>query len=260
MNTDEVKRVLEAALLCADEPLSMNMLKRLFDGEFGPELLQPLLNDIAADWADRPLQLVSVASGWRFQSRPEFAPYLGRLTPEKPPRYSRATMETLAIIAYRQPVTRGEIEEIRGVTVSSQIIRTLEERGWIEGVGHKELPGRPELLATTRAFLDDLGLRSLKELPPIEALAEAEIPEQPGQNVIELVPAAAAEAGVPPESDPGTESATSAGPAPEGAGQAAAGVEAPTEESAPPQSLLPAGEEAGTAEDLPIKPTPMDSV
>ncbi|MEZ5649117.1 MAG: SMC-Scp complex subunit ScpB [Burkholderiaceae bacterium] len=189
MNTDEVKRVLEAALLCAAEPMSMSTLKRLFDGEFGSELLQPLLNDIASDWSERPVQLVSVASGWRFQTRPEYAPYLARLTVERPPRYSRATMETLAIIAYRQPVTRGEIEEIRGVTVSSQIIKTLEDRGWIEVVGHKETIGRPALLATTNAFLDDLGLRSLKELPPIESGdGAADDGARVVQKIIELVP------------------------------------------------------------------------
>ncbi|MEZ5661403.1 MAG: SMC-Scp complex subunit ScpB [Burkholderiaceae bacterium] len=202
MNTDEVKRVLEAALLCADEPLSMNTLKRLFDGEFGAELLQPLLNDIAADWADRPVQLVAVASGWRFQTRPEYAPFLSRLSVERAPRYSRATMETLAIIAYRQPVTRGEIEEIRGVSVSSQIIKSLEERGWIEVVGHKEVIGRPALLATTTQFLDDLGLRTLEELPPIEAGdEEADQATRAGQKLIELVPAQDAPAQDAPAQD-----------------------------------------------------------
>lgn len=172
MNTSEIKRVLEAALLCSPAPLSMNEIRRLFDDAFGAEFLRPVLDDLAADWSQRPVQLVSVASGWRFQSRPEYANFLNRLTPEKAPRYSRAVMETLAIVAYRQPVTRGDIEEIRGVSVSSQIIKTLEDRGWIDMIGHKEVPGRPSLFGTTRQFLDDLGLRTLKELPPIEALGE----------------------------------------------------------------------------------------
>lgn len=231
MNTDEVKRVLEAALLCADGALSMNDLKRLFDGEYGAELIQPLLNDIAADWAGRPVELVCVASGWRFQSRPEYAHYLARLSPERPPRYSRATLETLAIIAYRQPVTRGDIEEIRGVTVSAQIVRTLEERGWIEVVGHKEVPGRPALFATTAAFLDDLGLRSLKELPPIEAAEGGDAAVTMGQNIIELVPAS-------PEGVPAAHDDTSA-PSLPSTGVDPAGVPAipdPSQTGAPPTS------------------------
>ena len=171
-NPAEVKRVLEAALLCASEPISLNDLKRLFDDQLGVETLKNLLEELRADWSGRAVELVSLASGWRFQTRVEFQPYLERLSPEKPPRYSRAVMETLAIIAYRQPVTRGDIEDIRGVTVSTQIIQTLEHRGWIDIVGHRETPGRPALYATTRGFLDDLGLRSLQELPPLEELAK----------------------------------------------------------------------------------------
>jgi len=171
-NLAEAKRVLEAALLSASEPLSLNDLKRLFDNELGVETLKNLLEELRADWSGRAVELVSLASGWRFQTRVEFQPYLERLSPEKPPRYSRAVMETLAIIAYRQPVTRGDIEDIRGVTVSTQIIQTLENRGWIDAVGHRETPGRPALYATTRRFLDDLGLRSLQELPPLEELAK----------------------------------------------------------------------------------------
>ena len=171
-NPAEAKRVLEAALLSASEPLSLNDLKRLFDNELGVETLKNLLEELRADWSGRAVELVSLASGWRFQTRVEFQPYLERLSPEKPPRYSRAVMETLAIIAYRQPVTRGDIEDIRGVTVSTQIIQTLENRGWIDAVGHRETPGRPALYATTRRFLDDLGLRSLQELPPLEELAK----------------------------------------------------------------------------------------
>jgi segregation and condensation protein B len=168
----DAKRILEAALLASQEPLGLAELKRLFDGEVGADTLKALLAELAEEWAGRAVALVSLASGWRFQTRPEFQPYLERISPEKPPRYSRAVMETLAIIAYRQPVTRGDIENIRGVTVSTQIIQTLENRGWIDVVGHRETPGRPALYATTRGFLDDLGLRSLEELPPLEEIAK----------------------------------------------------------------------------------------
>jgi segregation and condensation protein B len=171
-NPADAKRILEAALLASTEPVSLNELKRLFDNDIGADLLKNLLEELRADWSGRAVELVNLASGWRFQTAPEFQPYLERLSPEKPPRYSRAVMETLAIIAYRQPVTRGDIEDIRGVTVSSQIIQTLENRGWIDSVGHRETPGRPALYATTRRFLDDLGLRSLEELPPLEEVAK----------------------------------------------------------------------------------------
>src|SRR5438067_5427727 len=168
----DVKRILEAALLASPEPLGLPELKRLFSSEIGTETLRNLLAELAEQWKGRSVELVNVASGWRFQTTIEFQPYIERLNPEKPPRYSRAVMETLAIIAYRQPVTRGDIEEVRGVTVSSQIIQTLEARGWIDAVGHRETPGRPALYATTRTFLDDLGLRSLQELPPLEEIAQ----------------------------------------------------------------------------------------
>jgi segregation and condensation protein B len=171
-NPADAKRILEAALLASTEPVSLNELKRLFDNDIGADLLKNLLEELRADWSGRAVELVNLASGWRFQTALEFQPYLERLSPEKPPRYSRAVMETLAIIAYRQPVTRGDIEDIRGVTVSSQIIQTLENRGWIDSVGHRETPGRPALYATTRRFLDDLGLRSLEELPPLEEVAK----------------------------------------------------------------------------------------
>lgn len=171
-NPDEAKRVLEAALLASQEPLQVQELKRLFDQELGVDVLRKLLEELREEWNGRSVELVNLASGWRFQTRPAFQPYLERLLPEKPPRYSRAVMETLAIIAYRQPVTRGDIEDIRGVTVSSQIIQSLEARGWIDTVGHRETPGRPALYATTRKFLDDLGLRSLQELPPLEEIAK----------------------------------------------------------------------------------------
>jgi segregation and condensation protein B len=169
---DEAKRILEAALLASQEPVQPQELKRLFDQELNVETLRKLLDELRDEWKGRSVELVSLASGWRFQTRAEFAPYLERLQPEKAPRYSRAVMETLAIIAYRQPVTRGDIEDIRGVTVSSQIIQALENRGWIDAVGHRETPGRPALYATTRQFLDDLGLRSLQELPPLEEIAQ----------------------------------------------------------------------------------------
>src|SRR5437588_367448 len=165
-NPAEAKRILEAVLLASQEPLGVAELRRLFDDAVSPETLRHLLAELREEWNGRAVELVSLASGWRFQTRAEFRPYVERLFPEKPPRYSRAVMETLAIIAYRQPVTRGDIEDIRGVTVSGQIIQALENRGWIDAVGQRETPGRPALYATTRKFLDDLGLRTLEELPP----------------------------------------------------------------------------------------------
>ena len=168
MNTQDAKRVLETALICAREPLADRDMRALFADEIGADAVQALLNELTVDWQDRGVELVRVSTGWRFQSRPEMHEFLDRLNPEKPPKYSRAVMETLAIIAYRQPVTRGDIEDIRGVVVASQIIKQLEDRGWIEPIGYREAPGRPALLATTRAFLDDLGLASLDALPLIE--------------------------------------------------------------------------------------------
>lgn len=196
MNTAEAKRIIEAALLCAEQPLTVAMLRRLFDDEIAAETVRALLAELRIDWEDRSVQLVGLASGWRFQSRPEFAPFLDRLTGERAPRYSRATLETLAIIAYRQPVTRGDIEEIRGVTVSSNVIKTLEERGWIEVIGHKEVLGRPALFGTTRQFLDDLGLRTLDELPPLQApVTEGGAAFALAQQVIALEQGAGADAG-----------------------------------------------------------------
>ncbi len=159
--------VLEAALLAAPEPLPLSELRKLFDADPGSDFLRRCLAELQECWSGRGVELVPLASGWRFQTRPEFQPYLDRLRTEKPVKYSRAVLETLAIIAYRQPVTRGDIEDIRGVVVSTQIVRTLEARGWIDVVGHREVPGRPALYATTKQFLDDLGLRSLSELPPL---------------------------------------------------------------------------------------------
>ncbi|MGW8269643.1 MAG: SMC-Scp complex subunit ScpB [Burkholderiales bacterium] len=171
-NPTEAKRVMEGALLATPEPLSLGALRRLFDEDIGADTLRRLLQELREEWAGRAVELVHLASGWRFQTRPEFQTMIERIQPEKPPRYSRAVMETLAIIAYRQPVTRGDIEDIRGVAVSPQVIKTLEARGWIDVVGQRETPGRPALYATTKSFLDDLGLRSLQELPPLEEIAQ----------------------------------------------------------------------------------------
>ena len=167
---EHAKTVLEAALLASQEPLPLSELKKLFDEELSNDALRLLLENLRTDWQGRGIELTQVASGWRFRTRPEYQRLIDRLNPQKPPRYSRAVLETLAIIAYRQPVTRGDIEEIRGVVVSANIIRALEARGWIEVVGHKEVPGRPELLATTKMFLDDLNLESLEQLPPLDDL------------------------------------------------------------------------------------------
>ena len=182
MNTDEAKRVLETALLCAREPMSIHGMKKLFadvdasgrsqGAGVGADTIKILLEELRQDWDGRGIQIVSLASGWRFQSRPEMKPYLDRLSPEKPPKYSRATLETLAIIAYRQPVTRGDIEEIRGVAVNSQTIKMLEDRGWIDVIGHREVIGRPALLGTTKQFLDDLGLNTLSQLPPLQQISD----------------------------------------------------------------------------------------
>jgi segregation and condensation protein B len=165
MNTAQAQRVLETALLTAGQPLSMRDMRTLFDDALGADTLRQMLQDLQHQWALKGLELTTVASGWRFQSRPELRPYLDRLHPEKPPKYTRAVMETLAIIAYRQPVTRGDMEDIRGVTIGSPIIKQLEDRGWVEVIGHRETVGRPSLFATTRQFLDDLGLSSLDQLP-----------------------------------------------------------------------------------------------
>lgn len=166
-STEAFKLVLETALLAAPAPLSVSELRRLFDEEPGPDFIRRLLGELAEDWQGRGVELIQTAGGWRFQTRPEYQVYLDRLKEERPPRYSRAVLETLAIIAYRQPVTRGDIEDIRGVVVSTNVLKTLESRGWVDVVGHRDTPGRPGLYATTRKFLEDLGLRSLTELPPL---------------------------------------------------------------------------------------------
>lgn len=249
MNTAEAKKVLETALLCAHEPLSINAMKKLYGGEsgdddespVGADTIKNMLEELRSDWADKGIEVVGLSTGWRFQSRPEMKKYLERLNPEKPPKYTRATLETLAIIAYRQPVTRGDIEEIRGVTVNSQTIKLLEDRNWIEAVGHRDVPGRPALFATTKQFLDDLGLSALDQLPPLqqvskdgtpgEALLNVLIPELTSdeQAAIDFADNAAAEAATEPvaevvaealmvEADASIEHAT----APEVAGDVAA--------------------------------------
>lgn len=172
-----LKTVLETALLTAQEPLSVSMLKRLFTEDIKAALINQILEEIRQDWRGRGVELIKLSSGWRFRARAEFTPYLSRLNPEKPPRYSRAVMETLAIIAYKQPVTRGDVEAIRGVTVSTSVVQTLLERGWIEVIGHKDVPGRPGLYATTRKFLDDLGFHSLRDLPPLADLGNLVVPD-----------------------------------------------------------------------------------
>jgi segregation and condensation protein B len=193
---EDYKIVLEAALLAANDPMPLAELKKLFDEEFDDDTWRTLLDDLRRDWADRGVALVQVANGWRFQTRPEYQIFLDRLKNEKPPKYSRAVMETLAIIAYRQPVTRGDIEDIRGVAVSPNILKTLEARGWIDTVGHRDAPGRPALHATTKKFLDDLGLRSLSELPPLTEiekvmdLADTPAPAAENTPVAEDAPAA----------------------------------------------------------------------
>jgi segregation and condensation protein B len=168
MNTQEAKIVLETALICAQEPLRLGDLRKLFTEDISADTVRNLLESLKADWSGRGVELVALASGWRFQSKPAMRAYLDRLHPEKPPKYSRAVLETLAIIAYRQPVTRGDIEEIRGVTVNTQVVKQLEDRGWIEVIGHRDVPGRPALYATTKQFLDDLGLTALDELPALD--------------------------------------------------------------------------------------------
>ncbi len=220
MNTKDAKRVLEAALICAHQPMPLRDMRTLFDDEIGPDSLRTLLDELARDWDGRGVELVALASGWRFQSRPELREYLDRLNPEKPPRYSRAAMETLAIIAYRQPVTRGDIEDIRGVTVSTQIVKQLEDRGWIDAIGYREAPGRPALYATTPQFLDDLGLASLAQLPLLDEPGAA--PQafterlathgEPLQAQLGLDEEADAEPSTPSDPDPPAETATSMEP------------------------------------------------
>lgn len=190
MNTTEAKKVLETALLCTHEALSINDLKKLFNGSeestedaIDADTIKTLLEELVHDWSEHGVELVHLSTGWRFQSRPEMKVFLDRLNPEKPPKYSRATLETLAIIAYRQPVTRGDIEDIRGVAVSSQTIKLLEDRGWIDAIGHRDVPGRPALFATSKQFLDDLGLTSLDQLPPLQQIGQMDAQGEAASNV-----------------------------------------------------------------------------
>jgi segregation and condensation protein B len=172
MNTSEAKRILETALICAQQPLLVRDMRVLFEEEIGADTLKTILLELQQDWAFKGVELINVATGWRFQSRPEMREYLDRLTPEKPPKYTRAVLETLAIIAYRQPATRGDMEDIRGVTINGLILKQLEDRGWIEVIGHRDSVGRPALFATTKQFLDDLGIESLDQLPELGPLQE----------------------------------------------------------------------------------------
>jgi segregation and condensation protein B len=171
MNTEFAKRVVETALICAQQPLGLTELRKLFDDELPADVVRSLLAELSAEWAHKGVELVTLSTGWRFQSKPEMRDYIDKLHPEKPPKYSRAVMETLAIIAYRQPVTRGDIEDIRGVAVNSEVLKRLEEREWVESIGHREAPGRPALYATTSQFLSDLGLHSLEQLPTLDPAA-----------------------------------------------------------------------------------------
>ena len=172
MNTSEAKRILETALICAQQPFLVRDMRVLFEEEIGADTLKTVLLELQQDWAFKGVELINVATGWRFQSRPEMREYLDRLTPEKPPKYTRAVLETLAIIAYRQPATRGDMEDIRGVTINGLILKQLEDRGWIEVIGHRDSVGRPALFATTKQFLDDLGIESLDQLPELAPLQE----------------------------------------------------------------------------------------
>jgi segregation and condensation protein B len=206
------KRVLETALLTSPEPLSLGDLKKLFDEDLASDTLKNILEDLRSDWEGRGVELVSVASGWRFRARPESQNFLDRLSPQKPPKYSRAVLETLAIIAYRQPVTRGDIEEIRGVTVSTNILKSLEARDWIEVIGHREVPGRPGIYATTKRFLDDLNLRSLEELPALDDLGTLVEPTPPAaaddsaESMVQLAQDASEESVTPGTADDAGES------------------------------------------------------
>ena len=212
MNTEEAKKVLETALLCAREPLTIHAMKKLFVdiddngrplGEgVGGDTIKLLLEQLRREWDGRGVEVVGLASGWRFQSRPEMKQYLERLNPEKPPKYSRASLETLAIIAYRQPVTRGDIEEIRGVAVNSQTIKMLEDRGWVDVIGYRDVIGRPALLGTTRQFLDDLGLQSLSQLPPLQQLSQPDGGAEMERLELALEAALQEDGGAPTGSEP----------------------------------------------------------
>jgi segregation and condensation protein B len=223
MNTADAKRILETALICTQQPLPVRELRVLFGDELGADTIKDLLAELQLEWAQRGVELVCVASGWRFQSRPEMREYLDRLHPEKPPRYSRAALETLAIIAYRQPVTRGDMEDIRGVTINSQILKQLEDRGWVEVIGHREAVGRPSLYATTRQFLDDLGIASLDQLPELQGPTQQGVLEALSRAAEEPQPELLMEAppGDDAPADPGPDTAQSPEPEPPAAPQGA---------------------------------------
>ena len=265
MNTQDAKRVLETALICASAPLPLREMLVLFDQQLGADTVRSLLDELTADWRDRGCELVTLSTGWRLQSRPEMREYLDRLNPEKPPRYSRAAMETLAIIAYRQPVTRGDIEDIRGVGVTTQIIKSLEDRGWIESIGYRETAGRPALYATTRHFLDDLGLSSLDQLPTVmEGPAampalDGLMPEQP--SLLEAAAAASdAEASAvsesPTQTEAETESAASATPDAPADVEACAVPEATTQTESPTEAADSTETDTPTETEAPTEPDP----
>ena len=236
MNTQDAARILETALICAQQPLTLRDFAVLFNGELGADTVRQLLADLQLAWTDRGVELVCVSSGWRFQSRPAMREHLDRLNPEKPPKYTRATLETLAIIAYRQPATRGDMEDIRGVTINSLILKQLEDRGWVEVIGHRETVGRPALYATTKQFLDDLSIESLDQLPPL--LAPSLDATAAAESLAGLAPGALSSAAQPDAVDPdqaslplddGAELAAQAGPDKNSDVGTAAGVDAPTE-------------------------------
>jgi segregation and condensation protein B len=264
MNTADAKRILETALICSTQPLPVRELRVLFDDELGADTIKTLLHELQEDWSQRGLELVSVANGWRFQSRPELRDHLDRLHPEKPPRYTRAALETLAIIAYRQPVTRGDMEDIRGVTINSLILKQLEDRNWVEVIGHRETVGRPALYATTRQFLDDLGLESLDQLPVIEtpaqqaglvnALAEA-ADLQPGLPIDEPAPAVD-DAGHEPEASAEPVAEPSDEPAPQAEVEALAEPEVQADPHLPEALPEPALDDAAQAVAVGPEPEP----
>lgn len=242
MNSAEAKHVLEAALMCSPQPLPVRELRVLFDDVLGADTLKTLLAELQQEWMQRGLELVSVSSGWRFQSRPAMRPFLDRLHPEKPPRYTRAALETLAIIAYRQPATRGDMEDIRGVSINAQVLKQLEDRGWVEVIGHRETVGRPALFATTRQFLDDLGLESLDQLPV------ADDPAQRARLMAALAAADPAQAALPmDEADAPAESDQAAEPAEPG--QAAEPAEA--SQAAASDGVAPASPDLFSSESPP---------
>jgi len=269
MDNSEATYVLEAALLCASQPMPLTEMRKLFgeDPDFDNDRLRAMLQELQEHWANRGMDLAQLATGWRFQSRPQMQRYLERLNPERPPKYSRAVMETLAIVAWRQPVTRGDIEDIRGVTVSSQIVKTLEDRGWIEVIGHRDAPGRPALFGTTRQFLDDLGLRALDELPPLDsaqAAAALQGLDLGGSEVtLEVSDPQAAEPGADASESQGAEAAGAGTEAAEGDAVVSAEAAEPVENAAADESSgseVVSGEDANAEPDTPAVSDTEDAV